>query len=325
MKTAGRIALGLAVSAGLLVLVLWPLDLTVAWQRARAADVGWLAASLAVSLAVLVARGLRFRVLTTVADWRSVTAAIAAQNFLLRITPLRAGELSLPWFLRRRSGEPAARTLVSLVLVRLADLCVLTLAALVAGLAWFGAGHAGALAMLGLGAALLITLLVRFRPALRLGVRLAAATARALRLAHLGPVQRGFVKLEAALADGEHLSGRRWLLVVVGTVAVAILQFVLFACLLAAFGTAPDVRQLLVGASLAQITGALPLTTVGSFGTHEAGWIAGFVWVGMPVQEAALTAVATQIITLVFAGIFALPGWLYLGGGAAGAAEKTPT
>lgn len=309
-----RIAAGVLVSGGLLALVLSSLDLETAWSRARAASGGWLWSALGVSFAVLLVRGVRFRALTTQAGYVDVTAAIAAQNFLLRITPLRAGELSLPWLLSRRVGESAARTLVALLLVRLADVCVLALVALAAGLAWFGAGQGSALVLLAGVGALLGVLLWRFRPTLRLFLRMSLAAAGRLRLDRAPVVQRVAGKLEAALADGEGLDRRRWLVVAGGTGAIAALQFLLFGCLLAAFGSTPDARQLLVGASLAQITGALPLTTVGSFGTHEAGWIAGFVWVGLPLEEAALTAVATQVITLGFAALFALPAWLYLGG-----------
>lgn len=311
---AWKVAAGLVVSGGLLALVLSSLDLSRAWIRVQAAHPSWLLAALGASFSVLLVRGFRFRALTLGAPFADVTASVAVQNFLLRITPLRAGELFLPWALKRRCNEPMARTLVGLVLVRLADLCVVALAALVGGLAWFGAGEGSTLVVLGASVVLLGLLLWRFRPALRLGLRVALACARVVGLDQKPAVQRIAGKIEAALADGEGLSRRRWLVVAGGTGAIAALQFLLFGCLLAAFGSTPDTRQLLVGASLAQITGALPLTTVGSFGTHEAGWIAGFVWVGLPLEDAALTAVASQVITLAFAGLFALPAWLYLGG-----------
>ena len=307
MGRGARIALGLAVSGGLLALVLWPLDLAQAWARARAASPAALGLALGASLLVLIARSVRFHALTAGATRGQVIAAIAVQNFLLRITPLRAGELSLPWLLRQASGESAARTLVALVLVRLADLCVLLVAAMAAGLAWFGAGEGGTLVALAVGAVALLLALIRFRQVVRLLLRLARGTASLARVHDKAVVRKVFSRLDEALADGERLTRRQWLTVAIGTLVVATLQFALFAALLAAFGSTPDLRQLVVGASLAQITGALPVTTVGSFGTHEAGWIGGFVWVGMPLQEAALTAVATQVVTLAFAGLFAAP------------------
>lgn len=50
---------------------------------------------------------------------------------------------------------------------------------------------------------------------------------------------------------------------------------------------------------------------MGSIGTHETGWVAGFAWVGVPISEAALTGVATQVVTLVYAALFAGPAWWY--------------
>mgnify|MGYP000185686923 CR=1 FL=1 len=63
---------------------------------------------------------------------------------------------------------------------------------------------------------------------------------------------------------------------------------------------------LLVGA------GALPVISVGSVGTHETGWVAGFVWVGMAVPDAMLTGLFTQVTTLSFAVLFAIPATLHL-------------
>ncbi|MEZ4473436.1 MAG: hypothetical protein R3F60_22140 [bacterium] len=59
MGRAARIALGVAVSGGLLALVLWPLDLAEAWARARAASPAALALALATSFVILLARSVR--------------------------------------------------------------------------------------------------------------------------------------------------------------------------------------------------------------------------------------------------------------------------
>jgi len=79
---------------------------------------------------------------------------------------------------------------------------------------------------------------------------------------------------------------------------------------LRAFDLDLSVSQIIVGASLGQVAGSLPLPSVGSIGTHETGWTTGFVWVGVPLSDAALTGIGTQVVTLAFAALFGLPAWL---------------
>ncbi|MEZ4465494.1 MAG: hypothetical protein R3F43_13715 [bacterium] len=218
-------------------------------------------------------------------------AAIAVQNFLLRITPLRAGELSLPGSCASRPGSQR-RALVALVLVRLADLAVLLVAAMVAGVAWFGAGERSTLvAALALGAVALLVALWRFRQVVGLLLRMARVAARVARIEHRRPVRKVFARLDEALADGERLTARQWVVVAGGTLVVAALQFILFR------GAARRLRQHArpVGSWWAR---ARPdhrgpaRDDRGQLRDARAGWIGGFVWVGMPLQEAALPAVA---------------------------------
>ncbi|MCA9561534.1 MAG: flippase-like domain-containing protein [Myxococcales bacterium] len=308
-KRLAQATLALVVSGLLLWLVLSFVDAEVAWARVRAADPGWLLASLAVSFVVLWARGLRFAALTERAGPGVVTATVAAQNFLLRIMPLRVGELSLPYLLHRVAGEPPAHSLVSLVLVRVVDLWLLLVTGAVAVLMWFGEGDLRRnLALVG-GVVVMTALLVGFRRWVALGLRFAAWGARVTGLERVALVQKVLDKLIAAVGESRRL--RRAQVVALGgwSVVVAALQYVLFYCLLRVFGVVVHGTQVVVGAAAAQVAGALPVATVGSIGTHESGWVAGFVWVGMDVTDAALTGVGSQVITLAFAALFAGPAW----------------
>jgi uncharacterized protein (TIRG00374 family) len=310
-RKALQIGLGLTVSGALLTVVLAQLDAAEAWARVTAAHWGWLGAAVLVSFAVLCARGLRFTLLLDRPSVRTVTAAVAAQNFLLRVTPLRVGELSLPYLLHKSDGEPMARSLLALLLVRLVDLWVLVVAAAAAGVAWFGGGDTTRTAALLAAAAALGLVLWAFRWWLELGLRVARRVADALGLLGVGVVEKIFTHLDDALRDSDRLSRRQWLSLAATTLSVAALQYVLFWSLLRALGSDLSWLQVVVGSSAAQVAGALPVTTVGSIGTHETGWVAGFMWVGVPLSEAALTGVATQVVTLVFAALFAGPAWWY--------------
>ncbi|WP_373044048.1 lysylphosphatidylglycerol synthase domain-containing protein [Vulgatibacter sp.] len=307
-----RAILATLVSCALLGLLLSQLDLAAAAARFRQADAGWLLLGALWSLLVLLVRGVRYAVLNRHARWPLTTAATAIQVFLNRVTPLRLGELSLPWILRRHAGEDAARSIVSVVLVRLVDLAVVV-AAVVLGLLLRRGGEGAppllpslaALAALALG-------LATFRLWLRLGLDGAAWLSRRLRLDRFPAVGRILAKLRGAVADGESLGKGQTAWVAATSLAIFVGQMLLFDALLQAFGVSIPVLDLAQGGAVAQAGAAIPVAAFGSFGTQEASWVAGFVWVGVPMQDALVTAIACQFVTLAFAALFALPAWLWL-------------
>ena len=302
-----RVLLALVVSGGLLTAVLWGVDLSAAWARIVGADPTWLAISFVVSVAVLIARGLRFRVLTTRAGAMSVTTAVALQNFLVRVTPLRLGELSLPYLLHRHAGEPPGRALVSLLLVRLLELWLLLAAAIVSAVLWFGdtSGQAAAVVVL----VALSLALAGFRAWLRLATSIARWLATRTGFSGHDLAQKVFAQLDEALGESARLSAAQRWGAGVGTVVVVALQFLLYGCLVRACGLDVHPFQLVVGATAAQVAGALPVLTVGSLGTHESGWVLAFVALGVSRADAVATGLFTQVVTLLFAAVFALPAW----------------
>ncbi len=307
-----QLALGLLVSAALLAAILSQIELNTFQARLAQADPVWALASFGISLLVLFARGARFHALCSRSKLIDVTAAIAVQNALTRVTPLRLGELSLPLLLRRRSDEPPAHALISLVLVRLFELWVLLATALIAGLAWFGLEGAGRTTALVVGLAGMTAVLLTFRFWLRLGLGVARFVASKLGLGEVGAVSKALNALSDASNESKRLSRRALVGLGLGTLMVVGLQFALFGALMASCGLHPHPLQLLVGAAAAQVAGAMPVISVGSLGTHETGWTLGFVWVGVSLGDAIVSGLFTQVTTLIFAGLFALPGWWFL-------------
>ena len=61
------------------------------------------------------------------------------------------------------------------------------------------------------------------------------------------------------------------------------------------------------------VSGFLPVSGIGSFGALEAGWALGFVLVGLETPIAVATAFGFSIVTLVYAALFGLVGWIWLG------------
>lgn len=312
MKRLFWASLGIGISAALLALVLQRIDLGAAWPRLLSARGDYLLAATGAAFVVLLLRSARFWILARQAPYGLMVCVVALQNAMLRLAPFRAGEAVLPWLLHR-AGEPAAESVASLLIVRLLDLVAVLASGVGAGLWWFGGTADGLLLLLAGGALLLIAVLVRFGWWLRLSVRIGRWVASRLGLLRIALVPKIFDALERAADQTRLISRRRWLALTGITVVHTVVHFAIYGFLLLAFDSALDLRQLVVGTAFMQITLAIPLPTLGSFGIFEAGWIAGFVWVGVPMAEAALMGVATQLITLGFAVAFALPAaaWIF--------------
>ncbi len=307
-KSLIKIFLALLVSGGLLTLFLQKLDPQEALERLQGTKPLWLLAAFIASLGVLWARGVRFWLLSHESSLGSVTASIAVQNFLTRITPLRLGELALPLLLHRTEGEPPASCILSLLLVRLTEIWVLLLFAGFGALSWFGQGED----LGGLGAAALIAslLLLSFRWCFQQGLKLLEFLVARLGLNSITFLERLIRQLKEAAA--EPLNFKQQLALLLGSVAVMSAQFLLYGFVLMSLDLQLHPAQILIGVTGSAIAGAIPVLSVGSVGTHEAGWTTAFLWVGLSWNDAVLSGLLGQLLTLLFAALFSLPAWLYL-------------
>lgn len=312
MRRAVQLAAAALVSAAVLALLLGQLDWDRSWRAVREASGGWLLVAIAWSAAIVAARGLRWRLIHPEVPLAVGTAAISVQTFYNRIAPMRLGELSLPILLRRHAGTDVARPLVLLVLVRIVELAVALGLIVVAAVAGGRASQAGYLAALIGLIAVVAAVLLWFRQVMQLAVRLAGALTRWTRLDRISAVRGGLAGLERTVASDARLDRARRIGLLAWTVGLQGMQIAAFDAILRAFGVALDPIPLVQGAAVALAGPALPLPSVGSIGTLEASWVAGFVWVGVSLDQAVLTGVATQLVTLAFAALVALPSWLYL-------------
>ena len=155
-------------------------------------------------------------------------------------------------------------------------------------------------------------LLFSYRWCLSLGVRVVVSISTALGLMNRDGVARLMGRLQETVDERGRLSVGHQIALWSCTIAVVVLNQVAFDFLLRSLGYELNFLQVIVGVSATQLFGALPLPTVGSVGTHEAGWVVGFVLVGLSKSHAIVTGVASQVISLVFNAVLALPAYLYL-------------
>jgi len=307
-----RVALAVLISGGAVAFLAAQLDWRRALEALRAADIGWIAVAIAWSLAIQWGRGVRWTWLQPEPGLGINTAAIAVQTFYNRIAPMRLGELTLPFLLRRHAGQDATRTLVLLIVVRIVELAVLIGLLALSTLLRTGTENGGWLAVLVGLLAVIALVLARFRAMMRLSLRVTRRVARWIRVDRVPLVGRALERIEQAMAGEAQLSGRRRAGLLVWTVVLQAMQIASIDAILRAFAVDLDWLAVVQGTSVALAGPALPLPSVGMVGTLEASWAFGFVWVGLDLETAILTGVATQVITLAFAAVAALPSWWYL-------------
>lgn len=303
-----RAAAAIAISAGLLALLLSRLEWAPALARFRSVDPRWLGLAALFSLAVLALRALRFATLTRTAKLEITTAAVATQVFLNRVTPFRLGELSLPLLLKRHGAESFSGSLVSLVFVRILDLGIVVWAI---ALSLAVAPDRSNLPSLAGASLLLLLLLGTFRRWLGALIRLLRSGTRRLG-GRLAPLDRAMSKLAEASAEAGRLEGPAYAKVALTSLGIFLGQAALFGSILMAYGIPLPLPLLARGAAVALAGAALPVAAVGTIGTQEASWVAGFAWVGVPLEASIVSGIAAQILTLIFSALWALPAWLFL-------------
>lgn len=306
-------AAALALSLALLVALVARLDTGALRVALRAADWRLVGVAALASLLLLGARALRFFLLGGGrVPLRVVLAASAIHGFILRVAPMRLGELSLPYLLARHAGQPAALTVVQLVLARLLDLAGVILLALPAVALTFGESGLWRLWWAGPAMLAVAALLFHFRRALRVSLALATWLLGALGLARFAVVREALAAFARAVAQSGRMRRRLRVRVALATLLVVLVQFAVLGVLAVAFRIDVGLPAVVVAVQVAILAGALPIPATGNVGTHELAWTLAFVWVGASEERALVTGLASGFLSLAFQGAQAAVAALYL-------------
>jgi len=211
-------------------------------------------------------------------------------NAALNILPFRGGELSFPWFAARELGLSAAHSVAAWLWMRIQDVAVL---ALLAVLAWPGLS----LTQRAAWAALWLLGVVAMRP-------LARRVFAAVLPAHTEADSRRWVqfaaRLRLALEDDAHHHPLSW----VYTLGNWLIKLAAGAWLMAA-ACGSTLGAAWAGALGGELVVILPVQGPAGFGTYEAGVAAGMAWLGgassVPAHDAALAALCWHITMLTVA------------------------
>lgn len=266
----------------------------------------WLGVAFGFAALVVLLRGLRLRVVAGPAlPAQPATAVVAVAQFAVQTLPLRLGELALVPLLRASGVSGTLRGLSFLVLLRALDFASLlawgVVAAILAGTdAWWAAA-----VLVGFGPLAFLAYLgtVRLLRAFSRQWRRAGGFRRRV-LGQLLAVHREFrvvARSPLRAAAVVTLSIAPWAAVWWLTVAE-----------LRAMGMDWPATRILLGVVGGSLGASIPISSVGNFGTLEAGWTAALSSVGVPARQALAVGFASHVWGLVFTALFALAGVLYL-------------
>jgi len=304
-------AIATLISGGILALMLRQLDAHT-WQTAFSrGDVSLIVRAGFFAFALLVFRSLRFTILGRHVPILTALTGTAMHTFIVRVMPMRLGEISLPVLFRASSQEPPEHTLVSIALVRLVDLTVILATGIISIPLAFGTLSADRIGWAALALCVLVATVSTFHRWILVLVQVLAFLIQKV-LPKQGPLlERLSDKITKAVAFNAALDRRRKVAFWIATAGVSVCQVLSLSTLIRAYGVALPLPKIVVGVSGAMIFGGVPLMTVGSFGTHETGWTLGFMWVGVSSQDAIVTGIASGLLTLGFALCFAIPAALH--------------
>lgn len=313
-KLLFQAVVGLLISAGF-VAILWPfLDGDQLWTMLREMRMDLAIYGLCMWVVLYMARALRFVLLAPRTPFATMLCVAAVHNLLLRLLPMRTGELAYAFLVRRAGTAGLGESLLGLVLLRLLDSTVVVLVfsaalALDSGGLYRGDRGLGLLAA-ALAAGLGLGMIFLLAPSLRLGLRGLRQLARGLGLDGKPLYIRGLDALDQAVTAFGQVRPRVLVLLAGATLCVWAMTFGAFGVLMQAFGVPVNLPQVILGSTLGIVTAFLPLSGIGSFGTLEAGWTLGFVLVGVDRGAAVASGFGISIMTFLYAAMLGLPAWV---------------
>jgi uncharacterized protein (TIRG00374 family) len=308
------------ISCAVTVAVFWYLlsqiDVSDIFRTARQMNPVWVAAFLALVLAGVVVRAVRFWVL--LGKTVSITQLFfitLARNLFVDLFPARVGELSYVFLLHRRAGRSVEDGLATLLLAMVFDIIALSIL-LIFGALVIGSGQLPVGWMLLASAALAAVAyaVIRFGGSIaswvaEMGGRFATGRAKAL------------VRSIQAVADALEKARARNIVVPVLLLSVIVRTckfgsfFLLVLAIMEPLGYSPGELgffRVLFGVAIAEMAASLPIHGLAGFGTYEAIWAISFTQLGFSREHAIISGILTHAVSQIVEYTLGAVALLYL-------------
>jgi len=281
-------------------------------------------AALGIWIVMYLVRTVRFVLLAPRTPFVTMLCIASVHNFLLRLLPMRAGDVSYAFLVRRTGNAGLGESLLGLLLLRVLDATVVVVVftvtlALDSG-TYLGDRRSGLL-VASLAGALGLLLVFALPRLLRVVLRGSRRVVTLFGIQDRPVVDRALGHVDRSIETFARIGLSTTLKITGATVVLWLLTFTAFFVIMRAFTMPVGVTQTVLGSTAAVVTGFLPIGGIGSFGTLEAGWFLGFVLVGLDQQQAVASGFGVSLATFSYAALMGLVGWIGLPRGP----RKTPT
>lgn len=258
-------------------------------------------------------RAKRFLLLAPKTSLSVMLCITAIHNFMLRILPMRSGELSYAFLVKRAGTSGLGEGILDIFLLRILDATAVviifsfTLAfnqATYHGDATIGFIVSGLIAFFGI----LIT--IYFNELLLFGFRIFDFFFNLIRLNRVTKLASLRNKLQNVLQSYSKLNQKQIFALSGLTMILWIINFIMVYLILISFNLPISFTQAVLGGTAATVAAFLPLGGIGTFGLLEAGLTLGFMLAGIDRSLAVASSIAFSIATFAGAGFLALVSWL---------------
>ncbi|MCP4678116.1 MAG: flippase-like domain-containing protein [Deltaproteobacteria bacterium] len=256
--------------------------------------------------AVTVVRALRFVIAGARLPFGAMFRIAAVHAALLRVMPLRSGELAYAILLKRHGGGGFTEGIAAILMLRILDLvAVLPLAAAIL-IAWLSGTDSGSggLAVVAAGLALGVIFF-------SLGPITRAIARKIGTLPEQGWLRKAG-KLVHTLAEAYDLPlSRRFALLAV-TFLLWALVLIWFHFTLLAIGAVSVLEEGFVVGIMGVTGSILPVSLIGTFGPMEGGFAIGLATIGQNHADASAVSIVVSTLTFVANWLVAIPAWIVL-------------
>ena len=315
-KTAIHTGIFVAVSLALLVVLLRQITLSDFKRLGSQLTLGRIALLSGLYVLMAVIRGVRLGYLLQERNYGQLTAITAIHAFLNHVLPFRLGELSLPFLIRGFTARGLAAGSLALVTVRLYDVVSTAFLSLFSLLIVHEelSAHASRLFAIFAGVVILFfaLALTGLAPLVRITCTLAVALLRKAGKRGAAAADRLAEFSGAVCREVAALTRRqKYVLLPLSSLALTLVTYIFFYLTMVFMGiNLGFFRNML--ASLGELAASLLPNAIGSFGTLEAGWAAGYVLCGVSKSDAVATGFILHGIIVVSGAALSAWGALHL-------------
>lgn len=298
----------------ILLILLYNVDRNRAIETLQKIDVNLIFTSFIIYLFIIIFKTLRFNILLKDVgiSFHRLLVIVSYHNFYNIILPARTGELTLIYFLKRLGSIKNTKGFYLLIVARILDVVIVSIFFVISVFFYYGIKQSAALFIIGLLLALSsILILLNLRWTLYACKKIFIYLTQILSLSKKKIIIKVNNKIDEFIYGFKRLDFKKSIQLALTSVLVWLGLYSFWYVIIFSFNINITYIETIIGSTGAIFTNVLPVNFFGSFGTLEAGWVGGFVAVGMGLQDAIISGFGSHLITLLISGFFALIFALY--------------